>query len=263
MNATATLPFGQTTTSYEELLDTTDIDAASDIASNFGVTDPKASTDAFLRQVPHLLSWLAEYGRQYPWRDTKDPWKVYLTEILLQRTNGNAVATIYDDVLDRFPSPCSLDRATDEEIQQVVYSLGLVDNRVKTLRSIGTTFCNEYNNNVPDALEKLKEPWGVGNYSARATQLFARDRALALVDANIIRVIERVLDLEMPQQPHKDDDVYRFMEALTPDTPELARAFNLALLDLGALICTPTNPACESCPINECCTYYMKTKLVK
>lgn len=259
MNAAVSLPFGQTKTSYEELLDTTDINAAAGTALDFGVPNSRDSIDAFLGQVPDLLFWLSEHGRQYPWRKTTDPWEVFLAEVLLQRTNGDAVANIYDDVLVRFPSPCSLDQTTDEEIEQTVYSLGLVENRVKTLRSIGTTFCNEYNNHVPTTLAELKEPWGVGNYSARATQLFAQCQALALVDTNITRVVERVLDFEMPQQPYKDDDVYRFMEALTPDTSGLARAFNLALLDLGALICTPSNPQCELCPINQCCTYYQET----
>lgn len=87
-------------------------------------------------------------------------------------------------------------------------------------------------------------------------KLFARKQPLALVDVNFARVIERVLGYEMPQQPHKSDDVYELLNALVPSDPAAARAFNLAILDLGALICTPDNPTCESCPINAACNYY-------
>jgi len=255
------LPFGRTDISSEELRQLIDKEEASTQAEKGGVKNAEEKVGDFVSCIPDLLKWLEQRGREYPWRATTDPWKVYLAEILLQRTRGDAVEKIYSDVIKQFPDPEALYEASDEEIRDAVHSLGFVNHRQRTLKEVGKIFTDQYDGEVPDSIDELKKPWRVGDYSARATQLFAREKPMALVDANFARVIGRVFDYEMPQQPHKSNEVYAFLESLTPDDPDIARSFNLAILDLGALVCTPDNPDCESCPISAACQYYQSTAM--
>lgn len=179
-----------------------------------------------------------------------------MTEILLQRTRADAVHEIYDDFFTRFPEPEALRDADEEEIRSTVRPLGFVNHRTRTLQEVAKLVCDEHGGGVPDDLDELKRPWRVGPYSARACQVFARGKTLALVDSNFARVMKRVLRYEMPKQPHKSDEVYTLLDSFVPSDPDLARAFNLAILDLGALICTPSSPACNDCPLQEGCYYY-------
>jgi A/G-specific adenine glycosylase len=250
------LPFGRTKVSGEELRHHIDTETAAEIVERGGVNQPEYHIDQPVAELPTLLAWLEENGRQYPWRQTTDPWRVYVSEILLQRTRGDAVAKIYDEFFSRFPGPETLNNATEKEIRNTVYSLGFVNHRTRTLREVGEIFCESHGCDVPDSIDELKRPWRVGTYSARACKLFAFGEPLALVDANFARVIGRVLNFKMPQQPHKNDQVYALMDSLVPSNPELARAFNFAFLDLGALVCTGRNPNCESCSINAACSFY-------
>lgn len=261
MTQESLLPFGRTDVSSEEIKQLIDREEATTQAERGGVENPAEKVEDFVDSVPHLLEWLEKRGREYTWRATNDPWKVYLAEILLQRTKADAVEKIYSDVVKQFPNPEALREASDEEIKEAVHSLGFGNHRQKTLNEVGRIFTEQFDGEVPDSVEELKKPWRVGDYSARATQLFARDKPMALVDANFARVIGRVFHYEMPQQPHKSKEVYAFLEALTPNDPDIARSFNLAILDLGALACTPNNPNCESCPISAACQYYRSIRM--
>lgn len=253
-NGVPNLPFGRTSVSSDELRDMVETGSAVTIASEMGVRDPEERISALIDCLPNLLTWLEENGRRYPWRETTNPWRIYLTEVLLQRTRGDAVDEIYDDFFDRFPDPQALNGASDTEIRDAVHSLGFVNHRTRTLREISNLCTNH--GGVPRSIDELKQPWRVGEYSARACQLFARCEPLALVDANFARVFGRVLGNKMPEQPHKSEVVYSLLDALVPDDPAVARAFNLAILDLGAKICKPTDPDCTACPLNTACHYY-------
>ncbi|WP_435363535.1 hypothetical protein [Haloarchaeobius sp. DYHT-AS-18] len=249
------LPFGRTSITASEARELVDLEGAYECAREGSVIEPHR-VEQFVESYPELFDWLEQNGRDYPWRNTSDPWEVYTAEILLQRTRGDAVEEVYPEFLDRFPDPASLHAAPEEQIRETVYSLGFVNHRVRSLTEAAEIFCSEYSGTVPDDLEELKRPWRVGDYSARACQIFSRGDTLALVDTNFARVISRVLGYEMPPQPHKSEEVYKLMQTLIPDDPALARSFNLAILDLGALICTSSSPECSVCPINHCCNYF-------
>jgi A/G-specific adenine glycosylase len=252
----SSLPFGQTQTTVSEIKSLVDRDTAVEQAEDGEVDNPEERVDKFLRSIPALLNWLDTHGRHYPWRESTDPWEVYIAEILLQRTRGDAVAGVYPEFIKRFPDPESLEKADEDEIRDLIRTLGFVNHRTKTLTDMAGLFTEHYDGRVPESLQALKEPWRVGEYSARACQIFARGEVMALVDANFARVIGRVLGYKMPSQPHKSDAVYRLLDALIPTDPELARAFNLAVLDLGALVCTPDSPTCSECPLQQACHYY-------
>lgn len=223
--------------------------------SDNGVPQPEEQLDTFVQQVPALLSWVEQYGREYPWRKTTDPWEVYAAEILLQRTRADAVAGIYDDFFDKFPTPSAITEADEEDIFSAVETLGFGNQRTRSLQEAAQLCVEQHDGEVPADIDELKKPWRVGPYSARACLLFAYHEPVSLVDANIARIIERVFNYEMPQQPHKSDSVYALMDSLTPRDPEITRAFYLALLDLGALICTDEQPNCDRCPLEACCWF--------
>jgi A/G-specific adenine glycosylase len=249
------LPFGQTSITAAELRPHVDVVTATEALTAAGVDHAGERLDAVVETVPDLLEWLSVHGREYPWRYSTDPWQVFATEILLQRTRGDAVAELHDSFFSSFPTPNAVREADEADLRDLVRSLGFVNHRVRTLREAADLCVLEYDGQVPSDLEALQRPWRVGPYTARACLLFAFQEPMALVDANTARITERVFGYPLPEQPHKSEAVYRFLDALVPDDPALARAFNFALLDLGALRCTSSNPDCNSCPIQPGCLY--------
>lgn len=251
------LPFGRTRVSEKEIRNVVSIEPTVDALTAKGRSEAEARSqvETFVTTIPKLLEWLAANGRHFPWRETRDPWGVYSAEILLQRTRANAVANLYEDFHCIYPSPSELAAATEAEIYELVRPLGFGNQRTRTLQDVATMLTDDYSGEVPQDLESLQEPWRVGPYSARATLLFAFNVPLSLVDQNFARVFHRVFDYPMPSQPHKDDQVLRLISGVTPKEAGLARAFNLAILDLGALICQPSSPHCTRCPLERICAY--------
>ena len=252
---TVDLPFGQTQVSYTALRGSVDVETACGELASVGVPNPEEAVESFLRAVPSLLVWLEDHRREYPWRRTTDPWRVYATEILLQRTRSDAVDEIYADFFTRYPEPGALLAADEESLRETVRPLGFVNHRERTLREAAELCVDEHDGDVPRDIEALQRPWRVGPYTARASLLFAFGEPLAIVDMNTARITGRVFDYPLPSQPHKSTSLYRLLDALVPTDPPLARAFNLALLDLGAIICTSENPDCENCPLAPTCAY--------
>jgi len=252
------LPFGQTQVTASEYRQLINKEEVVWHLESEGIPKPEEQVTAFIETIPDLLDWLEEHGRDYPWRYTTDPWGVYVTEILLQRTRADAVADIYESFFTVFPDPQTLVSADQQTIFEEVRSLGFGNQRTRSLRDTAQLCVKEYGGTVPDNLEALQEPWRVGPYSARACLLFAFDTPMALVDSNIARIFERVFDYEMPEQPHKSNAVYSFIGTFIPDDPALARAINFSFLDLGAILCT-SDPQCPSCPLNEYCAFAQRT----
>lgn len=249
------LPFGQTRIPKTQYVDLVDTEEAVELLAQNDVDNPAGRIERFMAVCPTMLAWLARNGRRFPWRDTVDPWRVYATEILLQRTRASAVEEIYDEFFERFPTPQALYEDDEERLRDLVRSLGFVNHRTRSLSEAAKMCVEEHGGSVPESLEALKQPWRVGNYSARACLMFAFGHSQPLVDTNFARVIGRVFDYKMPSQPHKSDTVYELLGALVPNEPSVARAFNLAMLDIGALVCSPDSPDCEACPLSGGCEF--------
>ncbi|MFC7230511.1 hypothetical protein ACFQMM_02395 [Saliphagus sp. GCM10025308] len=165
---------------------------------------------------------------------------------------------MYPEFVEKYPSPAVLRDTTFETVREDVESLGLGEKRATSLTDAAELFCTEYDGRVPQSLDTLMEPRYVGDYSARATLLFAFGKPQPLVDANFARVIGRVLGYNMPSRPHQSSRVYDLCDALVPDEPAAARAYSLAILDVGAAVCTATDPECAVCPLNDCCLYALQ-----
>jgi len=253
--AVVDLPFGRTRVTVDELRKSVDIESAGNELASADVSNPELAVDSFVESVPALLAWLKEHGREYPWRQTTEPWRVYATEMLLQRTRSDAVDNVYRDFFARFPDPGAILAADEDRLRNVVRPLGFFNHRVRTLQEAAELCVDEYDGMVPDDIEALQRPWRVGPYTARACLLFAFGEPLAIVDTNTARIAGRVFDYPLPSQPHKSASLYRLLDALVPVDASLARAFNLALLDLGAMICTSETPDCVNCPLASACVY--------
>jgi len=195
-----------------------------------------------------LLNWAADNLRSFPWRKTSDPYEVLLAEILLQKTAAEKVEPIYLDVLSAYPTLPDLSEATPEELADLIYSLGLQNQRSKALVKIGRQL---QHSGVPaDAEQLLKLPY-VGRYAANATLCFAFGNPRPIVDANVVRIYNRIFDFNFE---YDDEAAWEFAEEVLP--PSRAARFNLGILDFAAAVCAPKTPHCEVCFFAHDCQYY-------
>ncbi len=203
--------------------------------------------------VHSLLEWSNTNYAHYPWRKTSEPYKVLVAELMLQRTKAEQVVPVYNKFIKKFPNLKTLASAETEEILHVIKPLGLVY-RVDRFKSIAIDILSKYAGVVPDDCFALLELNGVGNYVANALRCFAYNRNVAVVDANIARIVKRIFSLNFGPDPHKRQDLWKFMQSIIPS--DRAREFNWALIDFGNAICKARNPKCKSCPLNTICDYY-------
>jgi A/G-specific adenine glycosylase len=200
-----------------------------------------------------LLRWYDRHRRVLPWRATKgeqpDPYRVWLSEIMLQQTTVKAVAPYYARFLARFPSVADLAAAPLQDVLKLWAGLGYYA-RARNLHACAQAVAARHGGTFPGTEEALRELPGIGTYTAAAIAAIAFDRRASPVDGNIERVIARLyaVDDELPAAKPR---IRAFAEQLTP--PRRAGDFAQAMMDLGATICTPKSPACVLCPWTGAC----------
>lgn len=222
--------FGRTDLDLDELREEVDFKDAADILSSKKIEDPEGKIDRYLNRIHHKIQKLPSEGDRFPWRAENSPYRIYITEILLQRTHGAAVESIYDDFFRRFDSPSELWRAERNELRNEVESLGFQNRRPRCLKSVAEKL-KENNFEIPEDRNELMEPWRVGSYAANATLLFGFDNSVELVDSNIASAAENMLNYPHSSAPHRDEDFRDLMRALNPASSDVARAFYFALID--------------------------------
>lgn len=196
-----------------------------------------------------LLDWAEGNYREFPWRAETDPYRIFIAEVLLQRTLATKVVPIYTELLNRYPDFDALADADQEDLSLLLRPLGLQNHKAKAFIDIGTRLRD---NDLPSEENELLSLPFVGRYAAYATLCFAFGQSQAIVDVNVVRIYDRVFNLGITDAT--SDELWEFAQRLVPgDEPE---AYNLALLDFGAEICTARNPGCDGCPENERCLYY-------
>lgn len=199
----------------------------------------------------YVLEWSEGQLRQFPWRETTEPYKILLAEILLQQTPAERVEPVYNDVLERYGDLTSIGQADLEELTAIIKPLGLQNQRAQALIEIGEQLGEK---GVPQNESKLLELPYVGKYVANATLCFAFGQPRAVADSNIIRVYERAFDRELH---FKHSDTWEFAQLLLPE--DNARRYNLAVIDFADAVCTVEAPSCEECFFSEKCEYYQNT----
>jgi A/G-specific adenine glycosylase len=198
-----------------------------------------------------LLTWYRRERRDLPWRRTRDPWAIWVSETMLQQTRALTVIPYYERFLERFPTVQALADAEPDELMKSWAGLGYYS-RARNLKAAAHKVVEEHAGRVPDDLEALRELPGVGRYTAGALASIAFDRPAPIVDGNVARVLARLLDLDLDvKSPAGQRRLWDEAAALAdgPSPGDL----NQALMELGALVCTPRAPRCPLCPLREHC----------
>ena len=197
-----------------------------------------------------LRRWHLKHGRDLPWRNCRDPYKVWISEIMLQQTTVAAVKPYFERFLKRFPSIGKLAAANEEDVLRLWEGLGYYS-RARNLRKAAQTIVAN-GGEFPTTIESLLTLPGIGRYTAGAIVSFAFDRPAPILEANTLRLYCRLLGFrDDPRSTSGQRTLWSFAEQLVPK--QSPGEFNQALMDLGATVCTPTDPHCDECPVASCC----------
>lgn len=197
-----------------------------------------------------LLSWYCNNGRNIPWRATRDPYPIYISEIMLQQTQVSRVIQKLPRFLQRFPTLRQLAEASNADIVRAWQGMGY-NIRALRLREAARITVAQYHGTLPSDPEALDQLPGIGRYTAHAIACFAYGKRVPVVDVNIRRVISRVFRKRTLSSDLLDENVS--WEIASAILPRDAYRWNQALMDLGATICKARNPACGKCPIGPIC----------
>jgi len=195
-----------------------------------------------------LLSWAEGARRDLPWRRTRDPWAVLVSELMLQQTQVARVVPRYEAFLARFPTPAATAAAPVAEVVRAWAGLGY-NRRAVNLHRAATEVVAGHGGDLPTTLAELVALPGVGPYTARALLAFAYELDVGVVEVNSARVLARAV----AGRPLDAPAAQALADALVPKGR--GWAWNQAMLDLGAIICTKAAPQCQACPLRRCCTW--------
>jgi A/G-specific adenine glycosylase len=213
-----------------------------------------ASRSRFRRR---LLAWYGRHRRDLPWRRTDDPYRILVSEVMLQQTQVERVVPKYHEFLDRYPTLEALAAATPDDVARLWYPLGY-NVRPLNLRGIAREAVASYGGRLPDDDAALRGMRGIGRYTAGALRCFAYGRAVPIVDTNVRRVLGRVfLGPQRLRRLRGQKTMWDLAGALVP--PRRAYDYNQALMDFGAMWCTARAPRCRPCPMRRLCATYRST----
>ena len=201
-----------------------------------------------------LTAWFRREARDLPWRRTLDPYAILVSEIMLQQTQVATVIPFYARWLARFPDFAALAAAEESAVLAVWQGLGYYS-RARNLHRAAKTVVNSHDGGMPRDPALIRALPGIGRYTAGAVASFAFDLPEPIVDANVARVLARLLDLHTPIDSTAGQSAL-WSAAITLVPKKGARIFNSALMELGALTCTPRTPRCDACPITKHCTAF-------
>lgn len=198
-----------------------------------------------------ILIWFDENKRNLPWRNQQDPYKIWLSEIILQQTRVVQGTSYYLKFVGNFPSVYDLAKASEQEILKLWQGLGYYS-RARNLHFTARHIVNDLNGKFPDSFKDLLKLKGVGEYTAAAIASMAFNEAVPAVDGNVFRVLSRYFnihhDISLPSAK-------KYFFELGTEIIDKKRPgdFNQAVMELGAIICTPTSPKCGICPVSSSC----------
>lgn len=202
-----------------------------------------------------LLHWHThENGRSLPWKGERDPYRIWLSEVILQQTRAEQGLKYYLAFTAEYPTVCDMAAAPDEEVFRLWQGLGYY-NRCKNMLAAARYICTELSGVFPSRYEDILALKGVGAYTAAAIASFAFDLPYAVVDGNVYRVLSRYFGLETAIDSAEGKRQFSELAQQLLDLQQSA-AYNQAIMDLGAIVCTPKSPACTLCPLHKKCTAY-------
>jgi A/G-specific adenine glycosylase len=202
-----------------------------------------------------LLDWYAGAARDLPWRDGRtSPWGVLVSEVMLQQTPVARVLPIWQSWMTRWPNPAALAQAAPADAVRAWAKLGY-PRRALRLHAAARQLVTDFDGTVPPSVEELESLPGIGAYTARAIAAFAFGTRTPVVDTNVARVLARAVSGHAQAGPSVGAADRADMEGLLPAEPARAALFSVAVMELGALVCTAAAPACTECPVRIDCAW--------
>ena len=199
-----------------------------------------------------LLKWYDKWGRDLPWRRTMDPYKILVSEVMLQQTQVERVIPKYHEFLGKYPTLKDLAASKPDDVREAWYPLGY-NVRPYRLHSIARETVVRYGGTLPQKDEQLQSMKGIGRYTAGAVRTFAFNEDAPILDTNVMRVLYRVF-LGKGDPKKQKSALWAMAEALIPKGK--GYDFNQALMDFGAVVCKARTPSCQSCPMRTFCRTY-------
>lgn len=218
----------------------------------FGFSSPSPWTEADTRALQKALPrWFSRFGRELPWRETSDPYQIWISEVMLQQTTVTAVKPYYERFLARFPDVTALAFAEEQEVLRLWEGLGYYS-RGRNLHKAARIVVEQFQGEFPKSVDGLRQLPGIGQYVAGAVASFAFDLPAPIVEANTLRLYCRLLGFAGdPRNSAGQQLLWKFAESILPR--KSPGDFNQALMDLGATVCTVANPECPRCPLLSIC----------
>ncbi len=208
--------------------------------------------------VSQILDWYKEHKREMPWRDSGDPYKIWISEIMLQQTRVHQAWPYFERFISQFPTVFDLAEANQQQVLKAWEGLGYYS-RARNLHAASKMLVEEFDGKLPEEYNEIIKLKGIGPYTAAAITSIAFNKPNAVVDGNVIRVITRYFGIE--------DDIRstRTVKQVQEHVNELISreepaSFNQGLMEIGSLVCKPSNPDCLNCPIQSSC---VATKMAK
>ncbi len=198
-----------------------------------------------------IISWYHKNRRDLPWRTTKNPYFIWLSEVILQQTRVLQGLPYYYNFIEKYPTIKDLASADESEILRTWQGLGYYS-RARNLHQTSKFISNELNGVFPNNFNSLKMLKGIGNYTAAAIASFAFAEVVPAIDGNVIRVLSRFFEFKEPVDSERAKKTL-FEIAKNLISKENPADFNQALMELGAMVCTPKQPKCSICPLNDLC----------
>ena len=211
----------------------------------------QCSTGMSCAEPNTLVAWYKQYRRALPWRKTKDPYRILVSETMLQQTRVETVIPYYRAFLERFPSVFALAKANEADVLKMWQGLGYYS-RARNLQRLAQEVAARHEGRIPNDESQLCELPGVGEYTCGAVMSIAFDAPVPAVDGNVLRVMTRYLGIHLPIDKSSvrrqvRDVVAAWLQHVSP------ALLTQALMELGALVCVPRNPKCTDCPLREGC----------
>lgn len=218
------------------------------------VDTKRVSNEFSIRISSSLCAWYNQNKRDLPWRHTKDPYKIWLSEIILQQTRVIQGLSYYHRFIKQFPTVKSLAEADEDDILRLWQGLGYYS-RARNMKQAALSVEEDFSGCFPHTYKEIHTLKGIGDYTAAAIASFAFDLPYAVLDGNVYRVIARLLALDTPIDSTEGKKLFQKWANELLDTKQPA-LHNQAIMELGALCCTPKNPTCDRCPLLSMCAAY-------
>jgi A/G-specific adenine glycosylase len=218
---------------------------------------PEFDRDVLREFQARLLRWFRRHGRDLPWRKTRDPYKILVSEVMLQQTQVDRVRGYYARFLREYPTVRDLAAAHPARVRESWEGLGYYA-RARNLHAAARAVTEQHAGKFPQRLEEVMALPGVGRYTAGAVVSFAYGEPAPVLDTNVRRVLRRVFVRRGARSAARlDRRLWALAEAVIP--PKQVWTFNQAVMDFGATVCAARSPKCNICPIRLICVYYQRT----